>query len=191
MAKIVIKFGGTSVGSTGRIIDAAKIIKKKLSKGNKIIVVVSAIAGKTNELVQQSEKISKNFSKRELDVLLSSGEQVTAALLAGALEEMGVKAKSYMSWQIPILTEGEHNNSRIINMHIEKINKFISNKGVAIIPGFQGISKDAEITTIGRGGSDATAVAIAKVFNTDECEIYTDVEGVYSTDPKIFRRQEK
>jgi aspartate kinase len=191
MAKIVIKFGGTSVGSTGRIIDAAKIIKKKLSKGNKIIVVVSAIAGKTNELVQQSEKISKNFSKRELDVLLSSGEQVTAALLAGALEEMGVKAKSYMSWQIPILTEGEHNNSRIINMHIEKINKFISNKGVAIIPGFQGISKDAEITTIGRGGSDATAVAIAKVFNTDECEIYTDVEGVYSTDPKNFPKARK
>ena len=191
MAKIVIKFGGTSVGSIGRIIDAAKIIKKKLSKGNKIIVVVSAIAGKTNELVQQSEKISKNFSKRELDVLLSSGEQVTAALLAGALEETGVKAKSYMSWQIPILTEGEHNNSRIINMHIEKINKFISNKGVAIIPGFQGISKDAEITTIGRGGSDATAVAIAKVFNTDECEIYTDVEGVYSTDPRNFPKARK
>jgi aspartate kinase len=191
MAKIVIKFGGTSVGNIERIIAAAKIIKKKINKGNKIIVVVSAIAGKTNELVQQSEKISKNFNKRELDVLLASGEQVTSALLAGALEEINVKAKSYMGWQIPILTDGDHNNSRIVNMHVEKINKFILNKGVAIIPGFQGISKNAEITTIGRGGSDATAVAIAKIFNTDECEIYTDVEGVYSTDPRYFPKAKK
>ena len=191
MAKIVIKFGGTSVGSIDRIIAASKIIKKKLDKGNKIIVVVSAMVGKTNDLVQQSEKISKNFKKRELDVLLSSGEQITSALLAGALEEKGVKAKSYMGWQIPILTDGDHNNSRIINMHIEKINKFISNKSVAIIPGFQGISKNGEVTTIGRGGSDATAVAIAKFFNTDECEIYTDVEGVYSTDPKYFPKAKK
>ena len=191
MAKIVIKFGGTSVGSIDRIIAAAKIVKKKLEKKNRIIVVVSAMAGKTNELLQQSEKISKNFNKRELDVLLASGEQVTSALLAGALEKEGVKAKSYMAWQIPILTDGQHNNSRIINMHVEKINEFILNKGVAIIPGFQGISKDSEITTIGRGGSDATAVAIAKIFNTDECEIYTDVEGVYSTDPKNFPKAKK
>jgi aspartate kinase len=191
MAKIVIKFGGTSVGSIDRIIAAAKIIKKKFNKGNKIIVVVSAMAGKTNELVQQSQKISRNFNTRELDVLLASGEQVTSALLAGALEETGVKAKSFMSWQIPILTDGEHNNSRIINMCVEKINKFISNKGVAIVPGFQGISKDAEVTTIGRGGSDATAVAIAKIFNTDACEIYTDVDGVYSTDPRHFSKAKK
>jgi len=191
MTKIVIKFGGTSVGNIERIIAAAKIIKKKLDKGYETIVVVSAMAGKTNELVQQSEKVSKNFNKRELDVLLASGEQATSALLAGALEEKGIKAKSYMGWQIPILTEGDHNNSRIINMHIQKINKFISNKGVAIIPGFQGVSKNGEITTIGRGGSDATAVAIAKLFNTDECEIYTDVEGVYSTDPRHFPKAKK
>jgi aspartate kinase len=191
MAKIVIKFGGTSLGSIDRIISAAKIIKKKSDKGNKIIVVVSAMAGKTNELVQQSKKISKNFNKRELDVLLATGEQITSALLAGAIEETGVKARSYMGWQIPILTDGEHNNSRIVNMHIDKINKFISSKGVAIIPGFQGISKDGEITTIGRGGSDATAVAIAKFFNTSECEIYTDVEGVYSTDPRYFPKAKK
>ena len=126
------------------------------------------MAGKTSELVHQSEKISKNFNKRELDVLLASGEQVTSALLAGALEAIGIKAKSYMGWQVPILTEGEHNNSRIVNMNVEKINQFISNKGVAIIPGFQGISKQGDVTTIGRGGSDATAVAIAKIFNTDE-----------------------
>jgi len=191
MVKIVIKFGGTSVGSIERIIAAAKIVKKKLDKGNKIIVIVSAMAGKTNELVQQSEEISKNFNKRELDVLLASGEQITTALLAGALNELGVKAKSYMGWQVPILTEGEHNNSRIVNMHIEKINHFILSKGVAIIPGFQGVSKNAEITTIGRGGSDATAVAIAKIFKTDQCEIYTDVEGVFSTDPKNFPKAKK
>jgi aspartate kinase len=191
MTKIVIKFGGTSLGSVKKIVNAAKIVKSKLRKGNKIIVVVSAMAGKTNELIKQSEKISKKFDKRELDVLLASGEQVTSALLAGALNEIKVKAKSYMSWQVPILTDGDRSNSRIINIHIEKINQFISNQGVAIIPGFQGVSKNAEITTIGRGGSDATAVAIAKVFKTDHCEIYTDVEGVFSTDPKNFSKAKK
>ena len=191
MTKIVIKFGGTSLGSIERIITAAKIVKNKLIKGNKIIVVVSAMAGKTNELIRQSEKISKKYNKRELDVLLASGEQVTSALLAGALNEIKVKAKSYMGWQVPILTDNNQNNSRIINMHTDKINQFLSSKGVAIIPGFQGISKDAEITTIGRGGSDATAVAIAKIFKTDHCEIYTDVEGVFSTDPKNFLKAKK
>ena len=191
MAKIVIKFGGSSVGSIEKIISAAKIVKKKLENGNKIIVVVSAMAGRTNELVKQSEKISKKFNKKELDVLLASGEQVTSALLAGALNDLKVKARSYMSWQVPILTDGDQNNARIINMHIEKINQFLSNKGVAVIPGFQGISKNGEITTIGRGGSDATAVAIAKIFKTDHCEIYTDVEGVFSTDPKNFPRAKK
>jgi len=191
MKKIVIKFGGTSIGSIERIVAAAKIVKKRLRKNNKIIVVVSAMAGKTNELIKQSEKISKKFNKRELDVLLSSGEQVTSALLAGALNDLKVKAKSYMGWQIPILTDGEQSNSRIINMNVEKINQFLSKKGVAIIPGFQGVSKNGEITTIGRGGSDATAVAIAKIFKTDYCEIYTDVEGVFSTDPKNFPKAKK
>ena len=191
MTKIVIKFGGTSVGSIEKIIAVANIVKKKLGKDNKIIVVVSAMTGKTNELVKQSEKISKKFNKRELDVLLASGEQVAAALLAGALSELNVKAKSFMGWQVPILTDGNQNNSRIINMHVEKINQFLSNRGVAIIPGFQGVSKNGDITTIGRGGSDATAVAIAKIFKTDHCEIYTDVEGVFSTDPKNFPKAKK
>jgi len=191
MTKIVIKFGGTSVGSVERIIAAAKLVKKRIGKNNKIIVVVSAMAGKTNELVKQSEKISKKFSKRELDVLLATGEQVTSALLAGALNELKVKAKSFMGWQIPLLTDGEQTNSRIINMNVEKINQFLSNKGVAIIPGFQGISKNGDISTIGRGGSDATAVAIANFFKTDHCEIYTDVEGVFSTDPKNFPKAKK
>ena len=141
------------------------------------------MAGKTNELIKFSHQISKNFIKRELDVLLSTGEQVTCALLSGALNELDVKAKSWMNWQIPILTEGDHTNARIINMHIEKINDFLNEDGVVVIPGFQGISKDGDITTIGRGGSDATAVAIAKIFSADSCEIYTDVDGVFSTDP--------
>ena len=183
MVKKVLKFGGTSVGTIERVQHVANIIKKELSLGNKLIVVVSAMAGKTNELIQLSDKISSKFDKRELDVLLSSGEQVTCALLAGALNELNIKAKSFLNWQIPILTEGDHSNSRIINMNIEKINLFLNENGAAIIPGFQGISEKGEVTTIGRGGSDATAVAVAKIFNTDSCEIYTDVDGVYSSDP--------
>ena len=183
MKKKVVKFGGTSVGSIDRIQHAAKIIKKESDLGNKIIVVVSAMAGKTNELISLSKSVSNNFNKRELDVLLSTGEQVSCALISGALNELGVKTKSFMSWQIPILTEGESNNSRIINININKINDYLSNGGVAIIPGYQGISSKGELNTIGRGGSDATAVAIAKIFDTDSCEIYTDVDGVYSTDP--------
>jgi len=183
MAKKILKFGGTSVGSIERIQHVAKIIKKEHAANNEIIAVVSAMSGKTNELLKYSEDVSKNFDKRELDVLLSSGEQVTSALLAGALIELGIKAKSWLNWQIPILTEGDHSNARIINMNIVKINNFLSENGVVIIPGFQGISKEGNITTIGRGGSDATAVAVAKIFNADSCEIYTDVDGVFSTDP--------
>ena len=183
MEKKVLKFGGTSVGSIDRILHAAKIIKNEYDKKHKIIVIVSAMAGKTNELLSQAKQISEKFNKRELDVLITSGEQVTSALIAGALNEMGIKSKSLMNWQIPILTEGEHNNSRIINLNIEKIEKYLSEGGVVIIPGFQGISKTGDITSIGRGGSDATAVAVAKIFNTDSCEIYTDVDGIYSTDP--------
>ena len=183
MKKKVLKFGGTSVGSIDRIVHAAKIIKKESELGNQIIVVVSAMAGKTNELILLSKSISNNFNKRELDVLLSTGEQISCALISGALNELGVKAQSFMNWQIPILTEGENNNARIINMSVTKIDKYLSSGGIAIIPGYQGISSLGDITTIGRGGSDATAVAIAKIFNTDSCEIYTDVEGVYSTDP--------
>ncbi len=182
MIKKVLKFGGTSVGTTQRIHHVAKIIKKERDSGNQAIVIVSAMAGKTNELISLSKEISENFEKRELDVLLSSGEQVSSALLAGALKNLNIEAKSWLSWQIPILTEGEHTNSRIVNMNIKQINDYIK-KGVAIIPGFQGISKDCNITTIGRGGSDATAVAVAKLFGADSCEIYTDVDGVYSSDP--------
>ena len=183
MVKKVLKFGGTSVGTTERIQHVANIIKNEHSLGNKVIVIVSAMSGNTNELIKLSKEISEDFNKRELDVLLSTGEQITCALLSGALNKLNVNAKSWMNWQVPILTEGEHANARIINMHIEKINNYLNEGGVAIIPGFQGISKDGDITTIGRGGSDASAVAVAKIFNTDTCEIYTDVDGVFSTDP--------
>jgi aspartate kinase len=184
MVKKVLKFGGTSVGTIERIQHVANIIQKEHLLGNQVIAVVSAMSGRTNELSNISKKISEKFNKREFDVLLSSGEQVTSALLAGALIELKINAKSWMNWQIPILTEGEHSNARIVNINIKKINDFLKDeKGVAIIPGFQGISKNGDITTIGRGGSDATAVAVAKLFNADACEIYTDVDGVFSTDP--------
>ena len=183
MTKKVLKFGGTSVGSIQRIVHAAKIVKKEHDSGNKLIVVVSAMAGTTNNLISHSQSISKKFNKRELDVLLTSGEQVTSALVAGALNDLGVKAKSWMNWQIPILTEGDHTNARIINMNVEGINNYLSEDGVAVVPGFQGVSKSGDITSIGRGGSDATAVVIAKIFQTDSCELYKDVDGVYSSDP--------
>ena len=180
--KKVLKFGGTSIGTVERIQHVAKIIKGDYDAGNKIIVVVSAMAGQTNDLIQLSQSITNNFNKRELDVLLATGEQVTCALLAGALIKININAQSWLNWQIPILTEGEHTNSRIINMNVSKINNYL-NEGVAVVPGFQGISKNGDITTIGRGGSDATAVALAKLFDADSCEIYTDVDGVFSSDP--------
>ena len=183
MIKKILKFGGTSVGTAKRIQHVASIIKKEHAEGNQVIAVVSAMAGKTNELIKLSKDIAEDFDKRELDVLLSSGEQVTCSLLAGALIKLKIKAKSWLNWQIPILTEGEHSNARIININVKKINDYLKNNGVAIIPGFQGISKNGDITTIGRGGSDATAVAVAKIFEADACEIYTDVDGVFSTDP--------
>ena len=163
---------------------AAKIIKKE-SDLRKIIVVVSAMSGKTNELISLSKSVSNNFAKRELDVLLSTGEQVSCALISGALNEIGIKAKSFMNWQIPILTEGENGNARIINMNVSKIEDYLSNGGIAVVPGFQGVSSLGDITTIGRGGSDATAVAIAKIFDTDTCEIYTCRWRLFSSPNKI------
>ena len=183
MTKKVLKFGGTSVGSIERIKLVADIISNEHKKGYKLIIVLSAMSGITNSLISKSKKISENFDARELDVLLSTGEQESISLLAGALVSKGLKAKSWLNWQIPILTSGEHGNARIINLSKEKINKFLDSGGIAILPGFQGISENGDITTTGRGGSDATAVAIAKLFETDTCEIFTDVDGIYSSDP--------
>jgi len=191
MKRIVIKFGGTSVGSVEKIINVAKIVKKRHEEGNEIIVVVSAISGTTNDLIDKSKKVSDNFNKPELDVLMSSGEQISSSLLAGAIIELGIKARSWMGWQIPIFTNDNHASSQIIQIKTDEILNFISQKGVAVIAGFQGVSKYSRITTLGRGGSDLSAVAIAKFFKTDSCEIYTDVDGILTTDPSINEKAKK
>ena len=191
MKRIVIKFGGTSVGSIEKINNAAKIVKKRQEEGNQVIVVVSAMSGATNDLISQSKQISNNFNKSELDVLMSSGEQITSSLLSGALIELGIKSRSWMGWQIPILTTGVHSSSRIIKIKTEEVLAFLSEDGIPVIAGFQGISKDNRVSTIGRGGSDTSALMIAKFFETESCEIYTDVEGVFTTDPFINSKAKK
>jgi len=191
MKRLVLKFGGTSVGTIEKIKKVANIIKKRLSEDNQIIVVVSAMSGITDELKTKSDLISKNFDKKELDVLLASGEQASCSLLSGALIELGIKARSWLGWQVPIVTNNKHTSSQIINIKTDEILNFISKKGVAVIAGFQGISNEIRITTLGRGGSDLSAVAVAKFFKTDSCEIYTDVEGVLTTDPSINENAKK
>jgi len=191
MAKIVMKFGGTSVADTDRILHVANIVKKKYEENNQIAVVVSAMAGVTNDLIQKSKKISDDFPSDEYDALVSSGEQVTSTLLAAALQKLGINSRSWLGWQIPIVTEGDYKNSRIISVNSKVLNDSMAHGIVPIIPGFQGLSKDNRITTIGRGGSDASAVAIAKCLNADFCEIYTDVEGVYTTNPAIEPKAKK
>ena len=179
MAKKVLKFGGTSVGTIERIQHVASIVKKEHDAGNNVVVIVSAMARKTNELIKLSNEISDKFNKRELDVLLSSGEQVTSALLAGALIKLNIKAKSWMNWQIPILTEGEHSNARIINMNVEKINKYLNEKGVVIIPGFQGISKSADITTIGKIFGGGMPIGIIGLNNKIKNKIESQNKNIF------------
>ena len=191
MSLIVLKFGGTSVGSIKKINYVAKIIKKHHHKKNKLIVVSSAMSGVTNDLIKKSKQISKNFDKFEYDVLLSSGEQIACALLSGALLKIGLKSRSWLSWQIPIITKGDHKSSRIISINKKEILKYVNSGGIPIITGFQGISNNRRITTLGRGGSDATAIAIAKFFSADNCFIYTDVSGVYTTDPRLNSKAKK
>ena len=191
MKRLTLKFGGTSVGSIEKIQKVAKIIKKRREEGNEVIVIVSAMFGVTNDLKKKSDSISNNFDSKELDVLLSAGEQISSSLLSGAIIDLGVKARSWMGWQLPILTDSNHTSSRIINIKTEEILNFISSGGVAIIAGFQGISNENRVTTLGRGGSDLSAVAVAKFFETDSCEIYTDVEGVLTTDPSIYNKAKK
>jgi len=191
MKRLVLKFGGTSVGTVEKIKKVANIVKKRFSEGNEIIVVLSAMSGVTNELKAKSDLISKNFDSKELDTLLSSGEQASCALLSGALIDLGIKARTWLGWQIPILTNENHTSSQIINIKTDEISNFISKKGIAVISGFQGVSKEMRITTLGRGGSDLSAVAIAKFFKTDSCEIYTDVDGVLTTDPLISEKAKK
>ena len=191
MKIVVLKFGGTSVGSVERIMKVASIITSYIKKKFKVIVVSSAMSGVTNELIQKSKKISNNFDKSEYDVLVSTGEQMTCALIAGRLRHLGYKSQSWMSWQIPIISEGHYGSSRISWINKNKIIKFINSGGIPVITGFQGINKDNRITTLGRGGSDASAIMCAKFFKAQKCIIYTDVDGVYTTDPSILKKAKK
>ena len=191
MKIVVLKFGGTSVGTIKKIKKIADIIEIYKRKNYKVIVVSSAMSGVTNELVKKSREISQNFSEEEYDVLVSSGEQVACALIAGRLIHKGLKSRSWLAWQIPMLTEGSHKNSRINLINKNNIFKYLKEGGVPIIAGFQGINKNERITTIGRGGSDATAIMVAKFFKAQKCIIYTDVEGVYTTDPNKLKKAKK
>lgn len=191
MKIVVLKFGGTSVGSIIRIKKVAEIIISYIKKKYKVIVVSSAMSGVTNDLVKKSKEISKDFLAEEYDALVSAGEQMSCALIAGRLNHLGYKSQSWMGWQVPILTEGNHSSSRISQIYKKKINKFLKSGGIPVIAGFQGINLNKRITTLGRGGSDATGIMCAKFFKAQKCIIYTDVDGVYSTDPNTTRKAKK
>jgi len=191
MKIVVLKFGGTSVGTVNRIKKVANIIISYAKKGYKVIAVSSAMSGITNDLAKKSKKICNNFISSEYDVLVSSGEQMSCALIAGRLNYLGYRSQSWMGWQIPILTEGNHNSSRINQINTKKIHKFLQSGGIPIIAGFQGVNLNNRITTLGRGGSDATAIMCAKFFKAQKCIIYTDVEGVYTTDPNTLKQAKK
>ena len=186
-----MKFGGTSVGKISKIKKVAEIIENFKKKKYKVIVISSAMSGVTNDLIKKSKEISKNFSDTEYDVLVASGEQVACSLISGRLSHKGLKSRSWLAWQIPIYTEGFHKNSRIIKINKSKILKYLKEGGTPIIAGFQGINNEDRITTIGRGGSDASAIMLAKFFKAERCVIFTDVEGVYTTDPNKLKKAKK
>jgi aspartate kinase len=185
MARIVMKFGGTSVADINRIRNVARHVKREVDAGHDVAVVVSAMSGKTNELVAWTRDASPMHDAREYDAVVASGEQVTAGLLAIVLQSMGIHARSWQGWQIPIKTDGAHGAARITEIDGSFLIKRFAEKQVAVIAGFQGIAPDNRISTLGRGGSDTSAVAIAAAVHADRCDIYTDVDGVYTTDPRI------
>ena len=191
MKIVVLKFGGTSVGSIERIKKVVKIINSYHKKRYKIIVVSSAMSGVTNDLISKSKEISENFLSSEYDVLVSSGEQVACSLIAGRLSHIGLKSRSWLSWQIPIITNSTHKNAKILSIYKKKILDYLKVGGIPIVAGFQGIDINSRITTIGRGGSDASAIMLSKFFEAEKCIIYTDVEGVYTTDPNKLKKAKK
>ncbi len=192
MPLLVMKFGGTSVANLDRIRRAAKRVGVEVAKGYDVIVIVSAMSGKTNELVGWVSETSPLFDAREYDAVVSSGENVTAGLMALTLQEMDVPARSWQGWQVPLMTTSAHSQARIEDIPTENINqKFAEGMRVAVVAGFQGISHEGRITTLGRGGSDTTAVAFAAAFGAERCDIYTDVDGVYTTDPRICDKARK
>ena len=191
MALIVQKFGGTSVADIERIKNVARRVKSETDQGNQVAVVVSAMAGVTNQLVDYVGQMGSLFDAREYDAVVSSGEQVTAGLLALALQDMGLAARSWMGWQIPIVTDDVHAKARIMDIKTDLIGARLAKGEVVVVPGFQGIGSDDRITTLGRGGSDISAVALAAALKAHRCDIYTDVDGVYTTDPRIVPKAQK
>mgnify|MGYP005992145891 CR=1 FL=1 len=191
MKTVVLKFGGTSVGSIDRIKRVCKIIASYKKKNVKVLAISSAMSGVTNDLVNKSKLISNNFDKAEYDTLVSTGEQASCALIAGRLKHMGFRSRSWMSWQLPILTEGPYSGARISKIVVKELNKYLKIGGIPIITGFQGVNSELRLTTIGRSGSDASAIMLAKFIKAEECIIYTDVDGVYTTDPRQYKNAKK
>ncbi|MGV3457268.1 aspartate kinase [Sphingomonas sp.] len=191
MARIVMKFGGTSMAGIERIRNVAARVKREWEAGNQVAVVVSAMAGETDRLVGFCKEASPLYDLREYDVVVASGEQVTSGLLAITLQAMGVPARSWLGWQLPIHTSSAHASARIDTIDTDTLNASLADGHVAVIPGFQGVADDHRITTLGRGGSDTSAVAVAAAMKADRCDIYTDVDGVYTTDPRIVPRARK
>ncbi|MEP9354812.1 aspartate kinase [Xanthobacter sp. KR7-65] len=189
MARLVMKFGGTSVANIDRIRNVARHVKREVEAGHKVAVVVSAMSGKTNELVAWCKDASALYDSREYDAVVASGEQVTSGLLAIALQEMGLSARSWQGWQVPISTDDAHGSARILEIDGERLGAAVDGGEVAVIAGFQGIHlPTGRLTTLGRGGSDTSAVAVAAALKAERCDIYTDVDGVYTTDPRVVPR---
>ncbi len=191
MGLIVQKFGGTSVGDVERIKNVAAKVKKEVEAGHRIAVVVSAMSGVTNQLVGYVDQVAPLHDPREYDVVVSTGEQVTIGLLALALQQLGVKARSFTGWQLPVRTNDAHGRARVETIGTDDILAAMNDGVVAVVPGFQGISPEGRVTTLGRGGSDTSAVALAAALHADRCDIYTDVDGVYTTDPRITDKARK
>jgi len=188
VARIVMKFGGTSVADLDRIRHVAALVKRHIERGDETAVVVSAMAGETNKLVNWARELSPLHDAREYDVVVAAGEQITAGLLAIALSSIGVDARSWLGWQIPLRTSGMHGSARIVGIDATLLDERLSKGQAAVIAGFQGVAPDDRISTLGRGGSDTSAVAIASALRADRCDIYTDVDGIYTTDPRIVPR---
>jgi aspartate kinase len=191
MARLVQKYGGTSVRDIERIRAVAKRVKSAVDAGNQVAVVVSAMAGVTSELAEYTAKISALCDAREYDVVVASGEQAVSGLLAMALQDLGVEARSWLGWQIPIVTDGAHGRARIDSIETAELECRLARGEVVVVAGFQGLGPDNRVTTLGRGGSDTTAVALAAALKADRCDIYTDVDGVYTTDPRIVAKARK
>jgi aspartate kinase len=191
MARIVQKFGGTSLGDIERIKNVARRVKSEFDHGSEVAVVVSAMAGTTNQLVDWTRDMSRLHDAREYDVVVASGEQVTAGLLALALQDLGIDARSWLGWQVPIRTDGVHGKARIEAIEVDEIRRRLNGKQVAVVAGFQGMGPRRRVTTLGRGGSDTSAVALAAALEADRCDIFTDVDGVYTADPRIVAKARK